>query len=141
LAVTASFANRFNSGAGQACSGRIFGLQPSANQRTIETIKTLAGMARLVIADLTDARDWAGRLFMSKAYPHFKPSYAHDELVEHFLLTPADQFVLAFRGDANRKPSMAKAAKLIYRKRQSLPEPSSSNKNVTASYHPLGKRG
>ena len=40
---------------------------------------------------------------MSKAYPRFKPSYAHDGLVEHFLLTPADlQFVLAFRGDANR---------------------------------------
>jgi hypothetical protein len=34
---------------------------------------------------------------------YFKPSYAHDELVEHFLLTPADlQFVLALRGDANR---------------------------------------
>jgi Domain of unknown function (DUF4158) len=44
-----------------------------------------------------------GSLSMSKAYPHFKPSYPHDELVEHFLLTPADlQFVLAFRGDANR---------------------------------------
>ena len=40
---------------------------------------------------------------MSKAYPHFKPSYSHDELVEHFLLTPAElQFVLALRGDANR---------------------------------------
>jgi len=40
---------------------------------------------------------------VSKAYPHFKPSYVHDELVEHFLLTPADlQFVLAFRGDGNR---------------------------------------
>ena len=40
---------------------------------------------------------------MSKAYPHFLPSYSHQELVEHFLLTPAElQFVLAFRGEANR---------------------------------------
>jgi hypothetical protein len=27
---------------------------------------------------------------MSGAYPHFKPSYTHEELVEHFLPTPAD---------------------------------------------------
>ena len=27
---------------------------------------------------------------MSGAYPQFKPSYTHEELVEHFLLTPAD---------------------------------------------------
>jgi hypothetical protein len=27
---------------------------------------------------------------MSGAYPHFQPSYSHDALVEHFLLTPAD---------------------------------------------------
>jgi hypothetical protein len=27
---------------------------------------------------------------MSGAYPHFKLSYTHEELVEHFLLTPAD---------------------------------------------------
>ena len=40
---------------------------------------------------------------MSKAYPHFKPSYSHNELVAHFLLTPAElQLVLALRGDANR---------------------------------------
>jgi len=25
---------------------------------------------------------------MSGAYPHFKPSYTHEEMVEHFLLTP-----------------------------------------------------
>jgi hypothetical protein len=36
---------------------------------------------------------------MSGAYPHFKTSYTHEELVEHFLLTPADlQLVL---GDEN----------------------------------------
>jgi hypothetical protein len=34
----------------------VFDFQPSAYQSTIETIKTLAGMARFVIADLTDAR-------------------------------------------------------------------------------------
>jgi hypothetical protein len=38
----------------------------------------------------TRAHYWARRFSMSKAYPHFKPSYAHEELVEHFLLTPAD---------------------------------------------------
>jgi hypothetical protein len=40
---------------------------------------------------------------MSGAYPHFKPCYTHEELVEHFLLTPADlQLALTCRGDANR---------------------------------------
>jgi uncharacterized protein DUF4158 len=40
---------------------------------------------------------------MSGAYPHFKTSYTHEELVEHFLLTPADlQLVLTCRGEANR---------------------------------------
>jgi Domain of unknown function (DUF4158) len=40
---------------------------------------------------------------MSGTYPSFKSSYSHDELVEHFLLTPADlQLVLTCRGDANR---------------------------------------
>jgi hypothetical protein len=34
----------------------IFDFSPSANQTTIETIKTLAGMSRFVVADLTDAR-------------------------------------------------------------------------------------
>jgi uncharacterized protein YjbI with pentapeptide repeats len=34
----------------------VFDFQPAANQTTIETIKTLAGMARFVIADITDAR-------------------------------------------------------------------------------------
>jgi hypothetical protein len=27
---------------------------------------------------------------MNGAYPRFKHSYTHEELVEHFLLTPAD---------------------------------------------------
>jgi hypothetical protein len=34
----------------------VFEFQPLANQTTIETVKTLANMARFVIADLTDAR-------------------------------------------------------------------------------------
>jgi hypothetical protein len=40
---------------------------------------------------------------MSGAYPHFKSWYTHEELVEHFLLTPAElQLVFTCRGDANR---------------------------------------
>lgn len=40
---------------------------------------------------------------MSGAYPHFKSCYTHEELVEHFLLTPAElQLVFTCRGDANR---------------------------------------
>ena len=40
---------------------------------------------------------------MSGAYPHFKSSYTHEELVEHFLLTPADlQLVWTCRGEANQ---------------------------------------
>ena len=39
---------------------------------------------------------------MSGAYPHFKLSYTHEELVEHFLLTPADlQLVWTCRGETN----------------------------------------
>ena len=34
----------------------VFDFQPTTNQTTIETIKTLASMARFVIADITDAR-------------------------------------------------------------------------------------
>jgi hypothetical protein len=34
----------------------VFDFQPSAHQATLETIKTLASMARFVVADLTDAR-------------------------------------------------------------------------------------
>jgi hypothetical protein len=40
---------------------------------------------------------------MSGAYPHYKLCYTHEQLVEHFSLTPADlQLVLTCRGDANR---------------------------------------
>jgi hypothetical protein len=39
---------------------------------------------------------------MSGAYPHFKRSYTHEELVEHFLVTPADlQLVWTCRGETN----------------------------------------
>ena len=38
-----------------------------------------------------------------KAYLQFRSSYSHEEMVEHFLLTPAElQLVLTCRGDANR---------------------------------------
>ena len=38
-----------------------------------------------------------------KAYPQFRSSYSHEEMVEHFLLTPVElQLVLTCRGDANR---------------------------------------
>ena len=38
-----------------------------------------------------------------KAYPQFRSSYSHEEMVEHFLLTPAElQLVLTCRGDAKR---------------------------------------
>jgi hypothetical protein len=40
---------------------------------------------------------------MSGAYLHFKSCYTHEELVEHFLLSPAAmQSVFTCRGDANR---------------------------------------
>ena len=40
---------------------------------------------------------------MSPTYPQFKTTYSHEELVEHFLLTPPDlQLVLTRRGEANR---------------------------------------
>jgi hypothetical protein len=40
---------------------------------------------------------------MSGSYPSFKRSYRHEELVEPFLLTPAEvQLVLGCRGDTNR---------------------------------------
>jgi hypothetical protein len=40
---------------------------------------------------------------MSGVYPYFKSCYTHEELVDHFLLTPADlQLALTCRGDANR---------------------------------------
>ena len=40
---------------------------------------------------------------MSGTYPDFQSSYTHEEMVEHFLLTPADlSLVLACRGRVNR---------------------------------------
>lgn len=40
---------------------------------------------------------------MANAYPQFRSSYSHEEMVEHFLLTPAElQLVLTCRGDVNR---------------------------------------
>lgn len=40
---------------------------------------------------------------MAKAYPQFRSFYSHEEMVEHFLLTPAElQLVLTCRGDTDR---------------------------------------
>ena len=40
---------------------------------------------------------------MKGEYPHFKTTYVHDELVEHFLLSPAERtLVETCREDANR---------------------------------------
>ncbi len=40
---------------------------------------------------------------MSGCYPVFRSSYSHEELVEHFLLTPVElSLSLKCRGDANR---------------------------------------
>jgi len=40
---------------------------------------------------------------VANAYPQFRSSYSHEEMVEHFLLTPAElQLVFTCRGDANR---------------------------------------
>ncbi|MDH5740283.1 MAG: DUF4158 domain-containing protein, partial [Nitrospira sp.] len=40
---------------------------------------------------------------MSEVYPHFRASYTHEELVESFLLTPADlELVFGCRTDVNR---------------------------------------
>jgi hypothetical protein len=41
-------------------------------------------------------------LAVAKAYPQFRASYSQEEMVEHFLLTPAElQLVLACRGETN----------------------------------------
>lgn len=40
---------------------------------------------------------------MGQNYPSFQPSYSHEDLVEHFLLTPGElDLALKCRGDANR---------------------------------------
>jgi hypothetical protein len=40
---------------------------------------------------------------LGQNYPSFQPSYSHEDLVEHFLLTPGElESVLKCRGDANR---------------------------------------
>src|ERR1700730_11138884 len=40
---------------------------------------------------------------MSGTYPDFQSSYTHEEMVEHFLLTPADlSLVFACKGHVNR---------------------------------------
>jgi hypothetical protein len=41
---------------------------------------------------------------MTGDYPRFKASYTHEELVEHFLLSPAEHALVATcRGDVNRQ--------------------------------------
>jgi hypothetical protein len=40
---------------------------------------------------------------LGQSYPSFQPSYSHEDLVEHFLLTPGElALVLKCRGDASR---------------------------------------
>jgi hypothetical protein len=40
---------------------------------------------------------------LGKNYPSFRPSYSHEDLIEHFLLTPGElELVLKCRGDVNR---------------------------------------
>jgi Domain of unknown function (DUF4158) len=40
---------------------------------------------------------------LGNSYPSFQPSYSHEELVEHFLLTPGKlELVLKCRGNVNR---------------------------------------
>ena len=40
---------------------------------------------------------------MGKSYPSFQPLYSHEELIEHFLLTPGElELVLKCRGNVNR---------------------------------------
>jgi hypothetical protein len=40
---------------------------------------------------------------LGQNYPSFQSSYSHEDLVEHFLLTPGEvELVLKCRGDANR---------------------------------------
>jgi uncharacterized protein DUF4158 len=44
-----------------------------------------------------------GEVGMTGDYPRFKASYAHEELVQHFLLSPADRTLVdTCRGDVNR---------------------------------------
>lgn len=39
---------------------------------------------------------------MGQNYPSFQPSYSHEDLVQHFLLTPGElELILKCRGDAN----------------------------------------
>ena len=45
---------------------------------------------------------------MTGDYPRFKTTYTHEDLVEHFLLSPADHAVIdTCYGDANRHGSVA----------------------------------
>jgi hypothetical protein len=47
-------------------------------------------MRHEIVGDRDAIKTRGGDELMSSAYPHFKPCYTHEELVEHFLLTPAD---------------------------------------------------
>lgn len=52
---------------------------------------------------------------MTGDYPHFRTAYSHDELVEHFLLTPAEQgFIAQCRGDVNRHGVAVLLKSLLY---------------------------
>ncbi len=52
--------------------------------------------------EILPERKRRGGFAVAQAYPQFRPAYSHEEMVEHFLLTPAElQLVLTCRGDAN----------------------------------------
>ena len=51
--------------------------------------------------EIRRARRW--EVDMQGDYPRFKTTYTHDELVEHFLLSPAERTLIdTCYGDANR---------------------------------------
>jgi hypothetical protein len=52
---------------------------------------------------------------MKGDYPHFRASYSHEELVEHFLLTPAEhQLIAQCRGEVNHHGAAALLTSLRY---------------------------
>jgi uncharacterized protein YjbI with pentapeptide repeats len=110
----------------------VFDFPPSANETTIETVKTLANMARFVIADLTDARELgaivpalpsvAVRLLIKKSEHEFgmfdfirkfrsvvEKTYEYESLelidsIKENVIGPAEAKVKELRGDLGPSP-------------------------------------
>jgi len=52
---------------------------------------------------------------MKGDYPHFRALYAHEELVEHFLLAPHERLLISqLRGDVNRHGAAVLLKSLSY---------------------------